>query len=122
VQLGEVVDQRVRAGGARIDAYYYCPHHPKGVIADLARSCTCRKPQPGMLTQAADDHALDLSRSFVVGDRWHDVELAQNVGATGILVRTGLGRREESAPNPHIKPAAVVDTLIDAVAWMLQRP
>lgn len=116
------LSDRLAAGGARIDAYYYCPHHPKGVIDELRRTCDCRKPQPGMVKQAADDHQLDLSRSFVVGDRWHDVELAQNVGATGILVRTGLGRREEGAPRAHVKPAVVVDTLIDAVAWVLQHP
>ena len=115
------ISERLAAGGAHIDAYYYCPHHPKGVVQELARTCPCRKPQPGMLRQAAADHGLDLSGSFVVGDRWHDVELAQNVGAQGILVRTGLGRREERAPAPQITPAAVVDTLIDAVAWVLQR-
>ena len=114
------ISQRLALGGARVDAYYYCPHYPQGVVEELKGNCTCRKPQPGMLKQAAEDHHLDLARSFVVGDRWHDVELAQNVGAKGILVRTGLGRREEAAPQPHVTPAVVVDTLIDAVAWILQ--
>ena len=114
------ISERLATGGAHVDAYYYCPHHPNGVIAALTGRCGCRKPQPGMLQQAADDHDLDLARSFVIGDRWHDAELAQNVGAKGILVRTGLGRREEATPQPHVQPAAVVDTLIDAVAWVLQ--
>ena len=114
------ISERLAAGGARVDAYYYCPHHPKGVIEQLALQCDCRKPQPGMLRHAAGDHHVDLSRSFVVGDRWHDVELAQKVGATGILVRTGLGRREEQKPSPDITAAAVVDNLIDAAAWILR--
>jgi D-glycero-D-manno-heptose 1,7-bisphosphate phosphatase len=114
------ISERLAAGGARVDAYYYCPHYPQGIVKALSGHCSCRKPQPGMLKQAAEDHGLDLSRSFVVGDRWHDVELAQNVGARGILVRTGLGRRDEAAPQPDVTPAAVADNLIDAVAWILQ--
>lgn len=113
------VSERLAAGGARVDAYYYCPHYPQGIVEALSGECHCRKPQPGMLKRAAEDHHLDLARSFVVGDRWHDVELAQNVGATGVLVRTGLGRREEASPQPHVAPAAIVDSLADAVAWIL---
>lgn len=116
------ISARLAAGGARVDAYYYCPHHPNGVVEALAFRCHCRKPQPGMLTHAAEEHHLDLSRSFVVGDRWHDVELARNVGATGILVRTGLGARDAANPVPTITPAAVVDNLIDAAAWILRAP
>jgi D-glycero-D-manno-heptose 1,7-bisphosphate phosphatase len=114
------MSQRLAAGGARVDAYYYCPHYPRGIVPELSHQCGCRKPRPGMLKQAAEDHHLDLSQSFVVGDRWHDVELGQNVGASGILVRTGLGRRAEAAPPPHVRPAAIVDSLIDAVAWILR--
>lgn len=114
------ISERLAAGGARVDGYYYCPHYPRGIVQELSGQCNCRKPQPGMLRQAAEDHQLDLSRSFVVGDRWHDVELAQNVGAQGILVRTGLGRRDESSPEPGIKPAAILDNLIDAAAWILR--
>ena len=116
------MSERLAAGGARVDGYYYCPHHPKGIIEELKRTCNCRKPEPGMLKQAAGDHQINLSRSYVVGDRWHDVELAQKVGGVGILVRTGLGRREEDSPQPHVTPAVIVDNLIDAVAWILQHP
>ena len=114
------ISERLAAGGARVDAYYYCPHHPKGVVEELALRCNCRKPQPGMLMHAAEEHHIDLARSFVVGDRWHDVQLAQNVGATGILVRTGLGRREADSPADGITPAAIVDNLADAAAWILR--
>lgn len=116
------ISERLAAGGARVDAYYYCPHHPRGVVEELAFRCTCRKPQPGMLKHAAEEHHLDLSRSFVVGDRWHDVELAHNVGATGILVRTGLGARDAANPVANLTPGAVVDNLIDAAAWILRAP
>ena len=72
-----------------LDGYYYCPHHPEGVIAEYRRICRCRKPGPGMVEQAAADLGLDVARSFVIGDKWLDVELARNAGARGILVRTG---------------------------------
>jgi D-glycero-D-manno-heptose 1,7-bisphosphate phosphatase len=113
---------RLAAGGARIDAYYYCPHYATGVVEAYVTACDCRKPQPGMLLRAGREHGIDLSRSFGVGDRWHDVEAAHAAGARGILVRTGLGAEEAVKPQPGVTPAAVVDTLADAVAWILDQP
>src|SRR5215210_9459897 len=81
------IDEKLAQGGARIDGYYYCPHHPQGSIAELTRECDCRKPKPGQLRKAAADMDLDLERSFAVGDRWSDVEAGEAVGACGILVR-----------------------------------
>lgn len=115
------IAQRVEAGGARIDGFYYCPHYPQGVVERHVRSCDCRKPQPGLLRQAAADLDLDLSKSFVVGDRWHDVAAGQAVGARGVLVRTGLGRREEASPEPGTHPDAIVDDLAAAAGWILQQ-
>ena len=110
---------RLAAGGARVDAFYYCPHHPDAVLPEFRRSCDCRKPQPGMLTRAAADLDLALGRSFVVGDRWHDLEAGQRVGARTVLVRTGYGRTEEAAPKPNVQPSAIVDNVIEAVSWIL---
>lgn len=113
---------RMASGGARIDAYYYCPHHPEAVLEAYRRQCDCRKPRPGLLEQAAAEWDLDLTRSFVVGDRWHDLEAGQAVGARGVLVRTGHGRREEAAPLHAVAPAAIADNLIAAVSWILLHP
>ena len=85
-------------------------------------ACECRKPGPGMLRQAAADLDLDLGRSFGVGDRWHDVGAARAVGARGLLLRTGLGRGEEARPEPGTTADAIVDTLADAAAWILDQP
>ncbi len=111
---------RVNAGGAAIAGFYYCPHYPSGTVLQFVRQCDCRKPAGGMLRQAAADLNLDLRRSFVVGDRWHDVGAAAGVGARGILVRTGFGREEEAAPPPASSPAAIVDDLAAAAAWILE--
>jgi histidinol phosphatase-like enzyme len=72
-----------------------------------------------MLKRAATDLGIDLAHSFVVGDRWNDLEAGQAVGARGILVRTGYGRIDEASPKAGVRPAAVVDNLIGAVSWIL---
>ena len=114
------LDAVVTAGSGRIDAYYYCPHHPEAPIAMYRRACDCRKPAPGMLRRAERELDVDLSRSFVVGDRWLDIQLAQAVEAQGILVRTGYGRTEETRPRDGVQAAAVADNLIQAVGWILR--
>lgn len=113
------VTNRLEAGGAHVDGFYYCPHHPDGSVERYRIACDCRKPRPGMLRQAAADLHLNLSRSFVIGDRWHDLQAGEAVGARGILVRTGYGRTEERSPVPGLAPATVVDNLIAAASWVL---
>ncbi len=104
-----------------LDGYYYCPHHPDGVVAEYARSCRCRKPAPGMVEQAVRDLDLDVDRSFVVGDKWLDVELAANAGARGILVRTGYGAGIEDRRPGLTRPVAIVDTILDAAREIMRR-
>jgi D-glycero-D-manno-heptose 1,7-bisphosphate phosphatase len=107
--------------GAAVDAYYYCPHHLDGVVERYRVACACRKPEPGMIQAAARALDVDVTASFVIGDKWLDVELAHRAGATGVLVRTGYGRSIERARPPHVVPAAIVDTLADAASWILER-
>jgi D-glycero-D-manno-heptose 1,7-bisphosphate phosphatase len=109
------------AGGARIDAYYYCPHHPEGTVEIYRKRCDCRKPGCGMIERASADLGLDPARSFVIGDKWMDVGSARAAGARGILVRTGYGANEESEPLPDLTADAVVDNLVEAVSWILRQ-
>jgi D-glycero-D-manno-heptose 1,7-bisphosphate phosphatase len=111
---------RLRVGGAAIDGFYYCPHHPDATVDSYRKDCDCRKPAPGMLLRAASELDLDLARSFTVGDKWTDVEVARGAGARGVLVRTGYGRSSEASPVPGLQPAAIVDNVIGAVAWILR--
>jgi D-glycero-D-manno-heptose 1,7-bisphosphate phosphatase len=113
------IASRLGASGARIDRFYYCPHHPDGEVASYRQDCDCRKPAAGMLRQAAADHQFDLTRSFVIGDRAGDIDAAAAAGATGILVRTGYGYRHEAA----VREAGghVSDNLMHAVSWILQQ-
>jgi len=114
------ITARLSAGGARVDGFYYCPHHPEAVIEQYRKSCDCRKPEPGLLRQAAADLDLAFDRSFVIGDRWHDLEAGHRVGARGVLVRTGYGTTEERTPLDRVRPAAIVDNLMEAVSWILR--
>ena len=111
----------IAAGGAKVDGFYYCPHHPDASIEGYRKDCDCRKPSPGMLVAAAADLALDLGRSFTVGDKWTDVAAGQTKGARGILVRTGYGRSSEASPVAGVQPAAVADNVIAAAAWILRQ-
>ena len=70
--------------GARIDAFYYCPHHPEGTVAAYTLACRCRKPGIGMLEHAARDFPIDKSRSFLVGDKDTDMEAARAFGIAGV--------------------------------------
>ena len=107
------------AGGARIDAYYYCPHHPDGRVAEYTMACDCRKPGRGLVDRAVRDIGIEPERSYVIGDRWLDVGLARAVGARALLVRTGYGLTEEHRPPPGLAADAVVDNLVEAVSWVL---
>ena len=117
---GRLVDELAR-DGARLDAIYYCPHHPTAGEPPYRSDCECRKPRPGMLARAASEHGVDLAASYVVGDKYSDVRLAHAVGATGVLVLTGYGQGEyeyERATWPR-EPEHVAATLLEAVTWIL---
>lgn len=109
------------AGGAQISACYYCPHHPDATVAAYRQTCDCRKPKPGMIRRAAQEFSLDLSRSFLAGDKWIDIESAQAAGVAGILVRTGYGESEARRARDGVEAAAVVSNLMEAVSWILTR-
>lgn len=113
------ISARLAAGGAHVDAYYHCPHHPDGIVEGLGRPCDCRKPQPGLLHRAAADLGIDLARSFTVGDRWHDLEAGRAAGTRTVLVRTGYGTADEQQPRAGIVADAVTDNMAGATAWIL---
>jgi D-glycero-D-manno-heptose 1,7-bisphosphate phosphatase len=99
---------------ARLDAIYTCLHGPEA-------GCACRKPQPGLILDAARDLDLDLARSYLVGDRYKDIETAHNAGLKGILVLTGYGRGEYEhfAAAWSRPPAYVAAGLLEAARWIL---
>ena len=103
--------------GAYLDGIYYCPHHPEFGPPRYKKNCNCRKPKPGMLLKAAEKFNLDLEECYVIGDKVEDIRLAQNVGAKGILVLTGYGRRSKGK---KIDPDYTAKDLYQAVKWILK--
>lgn len=105
--------------GAHIDRYYYCPHHPTEGFGPYLGSCECRKPRPGMLLKAAAELGLDLSRSYMVGDKLSDLEAGVNAGCRAILVRTGCGRVVSCSLNnaEELVNIHVADDLFEAVMF-----
>ena len=112
------IDALLKASGAVIDGWYYCPHHPKGTVAEFAVQCRCRKPEPGMLFQAADDFQLDLGASYMIGDKGSDIEAAERSGCkAGILVTTGHGKEIEPENLKTFK--YVAGNILDAVKMIV---
>jgi len=119
MRVHERIAQLLAAGGAHLDAYYYCPHHPDGKVPEYATACECRKPGRALVDRAVAEFGIDPAASYAVGDRWFDVSLARTVGATGILVRTGYGADEEHRPPAGVAADAVVNNLAEAASWLL---
>jgi D-glycero-D-manno-heptose 1,7-bisphosphate phosphatase len=103
------------AEGASIDASYVCPHHP-----DFTGMCDCRKPATLLYRQAAAEHAIDVTRSMFIGDRWRDVAPALELGGRGILISGPSTPGEELQRSPA--EVEVVSSLEDAVERLLRTP
>ena len=107
--------------GARLDAIYYCPHHPEGDVALYRGACDCRKPGDLMVRRAIAEHRLDARQSFLIGDDLRDVQATRHVGVQPILVRTGKGTAREAAARGELGDAlVVVDDLAAAVDAILR--
>ncbi|MDQ5846566.1 MAG: HAD family hydrolase [Acidobacteriota bacterium] len=107
----------LEADGARLDGIYYCAHHPSVGDPPYRIDCDCRKPKPGLITRAARDFDIDLNNSWVVGDRYSDIELARNAGVKSALVLSGYGRGEweHQRSSWTQQPDLVADDLLAAV-------
>ena len=87
------IEMELAKAGALIDEIYFCPHHPDsgfdGEIPELKIECGCRKPHPGLIQKACQDFQIDLEKSWVIGDSWRDVQLAENMGVRALKIGSG---------------------------------
>jgi len=100
-----------------ISGFYYCPHHPEGVVAEYAIACSCRKPAPGLLLQAAADLHLDLSQSWMIGDILNDVEAAHRAGCRAVLIDNG--NETEWLEGEGRSPDYTAPDMATAANWIL---
>jgi D-glycero-D-manno-heptose 1,7-bisphosphate phosphatase len=110
------VEARLRALlgslGVPLAGFYYCPHFPEGIEPRYAISCTCRKPEPGLILRAAREHAIDLPSSWLIGDVLDDVEAGRRAGCQTILIDDG--QESEWTLSPQRLPHHVVPNLAEA--------
>ncbi len=112
-RLRELLLQR----GADLAGFYYCPHHPAGVVQPYARPCECRKPQPGMIYRAARDLDIDLSQSWLIGDILDDIEAGRRAGLQTILINNG--NETEWVLSPYREPHFIVSDMEQAARTIL---
>ena len=87
--LHDWINSELLKYGAKVNKFYYCPHHPEGVIKEYSISCSCRKPRPGMILNAFKEWPIIKSKSFLVGDKISDIQAADSAGITGHLFEGG---------------------------------
>jgi D-glycero-D-manno-heptose 1,7-bisphosphate phosphatase len=110
----------LRSNAIPLAGYYTCPHYPDAKLCKYRSTCDCRKPAPGLVHQAARELNIDVERSWVIGDKASDVQLAHNAGARGILVLTGEGQKHLDAyPTEYSPPNAVCRDLVEAAHWII---
>ena len=122
IEVFEAIQERLAAVGEQLDGHYYCPHLADAPVEAYRCECSCHKPRPGMVEQAVAALDVDLSLSFVIGDRWTDIQLARSVGVKAILVKTGYGVTQLADSPPGEAPDAVFGNLLEAVGWVLSEP
>lgn len=103
------VEARLRdllmAFGVPLAGFTYCPHHPEGEVEGFAMACDCRKPAPGMIVRTAAAHAIDLARSWMVGDILDDIQAGRSAGCRTILIDNGNETKWALSPDrePHFR-------------------
>ena len=121
-EIHENLERTLSKEDAHLDGIYYCPHHPVYGMGRYKKDCECRKPKIGMIQKAAKDLNVDLSNSYMVGDRGADIQMAKEFGGKGILVLTGYGKGEYEylSKTWTVRPDYVAEDLYDAVEWILK--
>lgn len=116
ILFNNLMKDKLKRYGAKIDAIYYCPHHVEGKIDRYRIDCDCRKPKPGMLKRAEKDLNIDLKQSFIIGDKQSDINAGKIVGCKTILVLTGYGKELK---NNDIRSDFIANNLYDAIKYIL---
>jgi D-glycero-D-manno-heptose 1,7-bisphosphate phosphatase len=115
LELHTWVNQQLAPLHAAIDAFYFCPHHPDFTEGE----CDCRKPVPGLILRAAQEWNIDLSRSWMIGDKLSDVQAGFAAGCSNILVRTGYGAKV--SPDELPKDTVIANDLAAAAEHVTNR-
>lgn len=121
VSVHDQLKRDLQTDSAQLDAIYYCAHHPSVGEPPYRLDCDCRKPKTGLIDCAAKEFEIDLAASWMVGDRYGDVELARNAGLHSAFVLSGYGRGEWEYQRHSWKhqPDLVCENLLEAVKMIV---
>lgn len=117
--IDKTLQKKLLSNQAHYDAIYYCPHHPEGSVYPYNKECECRKPEPGMLLEAAGQYDLDMKKCFMVGDKKSDLQAGKQAGCKTILVLTGYGDETKDHLN-GFNPDYIAKDLMEAADWILK--
>ena len=122
-QVHEQLRRDLETASAKLDAIYYCAHHPSVGEPPYRLDCDCRKPKAGLIDRATADFEIDRDRSWMVGDRYSDIELARNAGLHSAFVLSGYGRGEWEYQRGtwKLEPEVVAETLLDVARIIIER-
>lgn len=113
--LHDFIQRELRKHNALIDAFFYCPHHPEGAVEIYRQNCNCRKPNTGMIELAEAKFSIDRNNSFIIGDLWSDIKLAENAGMKAVLVKTGYGQQTlEQVEEKKLKITFDAENILEA--------
>ncbi|MEN9342167.1 MAG: hypothetical protein RIQ54_423 [Candidatus Parcubacteria bacterium] len=117
IELHKMLAKRFYKKGARIDRFYFCPHHPHANVEKYIIICRCRKPKTGLFQQACKEFNIDLEKSFVIGDMTQDIFAGKKIKATTILVKQGYGGNDGKF---SVEPDKIVGTTADALRMIIK--
>jgi len=120
-EIHTILVKRLATLGARIDAVYFCPHHPNAKSKKYGIKCTCRKPEPGMILKAIKKFNINPKRSFMIGDAIIDCVAGERAGVKTILVKTGPGHKRLDEKYPNVKPNYTAKNLTKAIKYINSR-
>lgn len=103
----------LREQGIELTGIYYCPHHPQGSVSDYAIACSCRKPEPGMILRAAQEHGIDLSRSLLVGDKLSDLEAGRAAGIPSLYLVVPPGQDKDLSSLPEAQRVSGLSEVVE---------
>ncbi|MEZ7893315.1 MAG: HAD family hydrolase [Candidatus Wallbacteria bacterium] len=121
IKVHDYMRSELLKAGAKLDAIYYCPHHPSVGKPPYKSDCNCRKPKPGMILQAEKELGIDLTKSYMVGDKISDVEFGKKMGLKSVMVLTGygIGEYEHQRQDWKVQPDFLANDLLEAVEWII---
>jgi len=120
-EVHKILNNELALQHARLDAIFYCAHHPSVGEPPYRLDCDCRKPKAGLIKRASSDFEIDLPNSWMVGDRYSDIELAHNAELRSAFVLSGYGRGEWEYQRSswQLQPDLVSEDLLEAVSFII---